>query len=262
MKQFLIIPDKNDLKESLELVQKYSLGFEYNDFFKPDVLDDKTKLQEMIEAYKVLSLPSYCTMHGAFFDVLPFSVDAKIREISVLRIEQSIQAAEQIGAKAVVFHTNYNPFLNDKEYVKNWIEENVMIWGNILEKYPEINIYLENMFDTTPDIMEALSEKLCQYKNYGVCLDYAHASLSAVAPTEWAKRLGKYVKHVHINDNDLISDLHLAWGDGQINRQNFYDCYEKYMKDVSVLVETSSLKNVKRSLEVLEKEGFLERPKC
>ena len=106
-------------------------------------------------------------------------------------------------------------------------------------------------------MMEALSERLCRYDNYGVCLDYAHAALSKVAPEEWAKRLGRYVKHVHINDNDLVSDLHLAWGDGKINRQAFYDSYDKYMSKAFVLVETSSYENKKRSFEVLKKEGFI-----
>ena len=113
------------------------------------------------------------------------------------------------------------------------------------------------MFDTTPDLMEALSERLCGYDNYGVCMDYAHAALSKAAPGEWAKRLGRYVKHVHINDNDLVSDLHLAWGDGKLDRQAFYDAYEQYMNTASVLVETSSYENKKRSLEVLKKEGFI-----
>ncbi|MBQ9701224.1 MAG: hypothetical protein IJV71_11480, partial [Lachnospiraceae bacterium] len=70
-----------------------------------------------------------------------------------------------------------------------------------------------------------------------------------------ARKLGKYVKHIHINDNDLISDLHLPWGAGKIDRQTFYECYEKYMSNATVLVETSSLQNIKKSLQVLEADG-------
>ena len=81
--------------------------------------------------------------------------------------------------------------------------------------------------------------------------------MSDVKPELWAERLGKYVKHVHINDNDLVSDLHLAWGDGQINREVFYKSYEKYMNKATVLIETSSMENKIRSIEVLKKEGFI-----
>jgi sugar phosphate isomerase/epimerase len=113
------------------------------------------------------------------------------------------------------------------------------------------------MFDTTPDIMVKLSESLCKYDNYGVCLDYAHAAISKVEPEKWARDLSPYIKHIHINDNDLVSDLHLAWGDGQIDRQTFYKCYTKYMSEATVLIETNSIDNIKKSLTKLKSEGFI-----
>lgn len=257
MRQFLIIPDRNHMQECLELAQKYQLGFEYNDFFMPTVLDDEERLQEIIDIYKQYELPSYTTVHGDFFDVIPFSVDPKIREIASLRIEQSIQAAKGIGAKAVVFHTNYDPFLNTDSYIASWLKTNIVFWSDVLEKHSDMQIYLENMFDTSPDIMETLSEKLSEYANYGVCLDYAHAFLSKVKPEIWAERLGRFVKHIHMNDNDGIRDLHQAWGDGVIQRTGFYECYEKYMRNATILIETTSMENKVRSLEMLEREGFL-----
>lgn len=257
MKQLLIIPQQDALEEYLSVAEENKLGFEYNDFFLPNLLDDEEKSKDVIAKYKACELPKFTTLHGAFFDVIPFSVDKRIREISDKRIRQSIEIAKELGAKAVIFHTNYNPFLNSPAYVDSWIRINAEYWGGILQEYSDINIYLENMFDTTPNLMAALSEQLCGYANYGVCLDYAHASLSKVAPEVWAERLGKYVKHIHINDNDLVSDLHLAWGDGKINRESFYQCYEKYMKGASVLIETSAMENIKKSLEMLKKENFI-----
>lgn len=258
MKQILIIPNRMHLKTCLELAKEYQLGFEYNDFFMPDVLDDGNQLLDIIQEYQGEALPAYCTMHGAFFDVIPFSVDKKIQKISNLRIEQSLGVARRVGAKAVVFHTNYDPFLNSKSYIESWLDINESYWSHVLEQNNDINIYLENMFDTTPDIMVELSKRLCKYENFGICLDWAHASISKVAPEIWAEKLGKYVKHVHINDNDLVSDLHLAWGDGKINRQAFYECYEKYLNNATVLIETSPMENKIHSLELLKKEGFLE----
>lgn len=259
MKKVLIIPDREHLPKDMELVEKYGVGYEYNDFFLPQILDNDEEQQRIIAEYHQQSLPAYTTMHGAFLDVIPFSMDDKIKEISRLRIEQSIQVAKKIGAGAVVFHTNYNPYLNSKNYVEGWIETNVAYWGGVLKAHSDINIYLENMFDANPDVMEVLSEQLCEYPNYGVCLDYAHAFLSHEELQIWAKRLGRFVKHIHINDNDGISDLHLAWGAGKINRMQFYECYEKYMKDATVLVETSAFENKVKSLELLQKEGFLEK---
>lgn len=257
MKQLLIIPDIKKIEESLALAEEYSLGFEYNNFFNPSVLDSEEALNELIKSYKKYRLPSYATSHGAFFDVIPFSPDSRIREISALRIEQSISAAERIGARAVVFHTNYNPFLNSEAYIGGWIEQNTRFWSEVLAKHGNMAIYLENMFDTSPDIMRELSERLCAYDNYGVCLDYAHAALSAVPPQTWAEHLGKYVKHVHLNDNDLKSDLHLSWGGGLIDKKAFYESYEGYLSGATVLIETTGADSQRRSIEQLKKDGFM-----
>lgn len=258
MKKLLIIPDRNNMSECIRLAKKYNLGFEYNDFYWPAVLDDTKVLNKIISEYKEYDLPEYTTIHGAFFDVIPFSVDERIREISKLRIEQSILAAKSIGAKAVVFHTNYEPYLNSESYVNSWIDTNREYWSSVLEANSDINIYLENMFDTSPDIMVRLSEYLCKYDNYGVCFDYAHASLSKVEPEVWARELGKYIKHVHINDNDGISDLHQAWGEGVLNRDSFYKCCRKYFNDATVLIEVSQMESKMASLEVLKKEGIIQ----
>ena len=257
MKRILIIPQIRCLSESLSLAGEYDTGFEYNDFFLPDILDNEKLCNDIIQQYIETRLPEYCTLHGDFFDVIPFSPDKKIREISALRIEQSIHTAKKIGARAVVFHTNYNPFLNTSEYIDSWIKQNEQYWSGVLERHRDINIYFENMFDTSPYIIEELARRLCRFDNFGICFDYAHAALTAVPHIEWAKALGKYVRHIHINDNDLKSDLHLAVGDGQIDFGEFYELYEKYMNGASVLIETSTVENQRRSLERFKRDGFI-----
>ncbi len=257
MKKILIIPDRNDIENTLALQNEYSLGFEYNDFFVPGILNDNAKHEEIINTYKAHALPEYTTMHGAFFDVLPFSEDEKIKEISLLRINQSLCIARKIGARAVVFHTNYNPFLNDEAYVRRFVNQNVELWGDILEANRDVSIYLENTFDYDPLIIKQLAEGLKANSNFGICLDWAHAALSRVKPSEWARVLGEHVKHVHINDNNLKSDLHLAWGSGQVDRFSFYECYEKYFSNATVLIETNSFENIKKSLEQLKKDSFI-----
>lgn len=260
-KRFLIIPDNENIADSIALAEKYNMGFEYNDFFMPDVLDDDAECMVLTYDYKKFRLPDYCTLHGAFFDVIVCSVDKRIRKISDFRVKQSIAAAEKIGAKAVIFHTNYNPFLNSPKYVEDWIMQNTEYWGNILQKYPDMNIYLENMFDTSPEIIARLAENLSVNSNFGVCLDYAHASLTSVPVRTWWEMLSPYVRHMHINDNDLISDLHLAAGDGLINWDEFYNLYELFADDPTILIETSSLENQKKTIDKFVSDGFIHDPR-
>ncbi len=257
MKKLLIIPDKDNLTASLSLAKEYNLGFEYNDFFTSDILDDEKVKAEIIEKYKSCDVPCYTTLHGAFIDILPFSKDKKIKEISLLRINQSINVARDLGVNAVVFHLNYNPSLNSQSYVECFIKQNIDVWQNILTENSDMNIYLENMFEKDPYILKQLALSLKKFKNFGICLDWAHASLTNAYPEDWAETLGEYVKHIHINDNDLIVDQHLAWGDGSVERELFYNCYSKYFNNATVLIETKSIENQKKSLQQLKLDGIL-----
>ena len=56
MKKLLIIPNVANMEKSLAVAKEYNLGFEYNDFFDPDVLDDDNRLNELINYYKSYKL--------------------------------------------------------------------------------------------------------------------------------------------------------------------------------------------------------------
>lgn len=257
MSRFLIIPRIDELDKSLALAEEYGLGFEYNDFFIPDVMDNKRLCDELISRYKGRELPDCCTMHGAFFDVLVFSEDRRIREISEQRIRESLELARKIGAVGVVFHTNHTPLLTSDFYIKGWQEKNEAFWRRILPEYPDLNIYMENMFDSSPDMLSRLAESLSDLPNFGVCLDYAHAVIYGSDTGRWVKELSSYVKHMHINDNDLKNDLHLAVGDGKIDWGLFREHYDSFLsKAGTVLIETSSIENQRRSAEFLINLGI------
>lgn len=251
MRKFLIIPQINNIDESLKLAEEYGFGFEYNDFFTPDILENESLADELISRYKARELPEYCTMHGDFFDVLIFSEDRRIREISELRIRQSLDTARKLGVKGVVFHTNHNPLLNTDLYIGNWYECNERFWRKILREYRDLEIYMENMFDNSPDMLAELAKRLSDEKNFGVCLDYAHAVIYGSDINDWTEKLSPYVRHIHINDNDLKNDLHLAVGDGKIDWNGFRQNLEVLSEASSALIETSSLESQRRSAEFL-----------
>ena len=117
MGQFLIVSKADRLADYCQIAQSYQVGFEYNDFYDPVVLSDEERLDGIWQQYDACGKPSICTMHGAFLDVTVFSADPKIREVSELRMLQSMQQAERGKVSGVVFHTNINPFLNDSSYI-------------------------------------------------------------------------------------------------------------------------------------------------
>lgn len=257
MGKYLIIPEREKMTESLKLAEEYNLGFEINDFFAPALLHDKESREQLINEYAKYNLPGCLTMHGSFHDVLIFSEDKDIRNISEKRVEDSICTAKRLGALAVVFHSNLNPALTLESYRTNWVDCNARFFGEMCRKYPDINIYLENMFDDSPYELAKVCERLRDVSNFGITFDYAHASIYGTDITEWVKVLQPYIKHVHINDNDGKNDLHLAVGDGTLDWDYFDRLQKTYLQEVTVLIENSNLKQQRKSLEFLSKKGIL-----
>lgn len=257
MGKILIVARVQEYASYKELAKKYHLGFEVNDFYNPEILENKEKLNQLISFYQKNGLPDDSTMHGAFFDTVLFSYDSRIREISELRMEESMKIAVRLGVRAVVFHTNYLPILSGKEYDMRAIMMTVEFMECLLSRYPDTDIYIENMFDTDPVILKSISKKLSKYANYGVCFDYAHASISPTPIEIWLRELQPYIRHIHINDNDLKRDQHLAVGDGKIDWGQFMIFKNEYFHDCSILIETNDPNDQERSLQYLQ-ENFVD----
>ena len=251
MGQFLVTGRINQLKEQLQLCGDFGVALEINDFFEPGLLDDKDGLIRVIEEYKKVDIPKGSTMHGVFFDISIASRDERIRNISRERMMGSMDIARDLGLKSVVFHVNYNSMLESEGFDENFVDMTVTFLKKLLIKYPDIEIYVENMFETDPHILVAIAKGLSEYKNFGICLDWAHAVVFGGGVKNWVQELSGYIRHIHINDNDLKSDLHLAVGRGKINWQEFLDYYHQYFTKCSVLVETEEVNSQRESLEYL-----------
>jgi len=255
MKNLYIIPDKDKIEDSLAISRKYGAYFEYNDFFEPSVLDDEKKKEELISFYKQLDRDrSMDTLHGAFYDVTIHSSDSKIREISELRIRQSMEIAQKLELRGVIFHTNIIPNFKVKFYLDGWVEQNTRFYKKILHEYPGIFVFMENMFDFDPEVLVLLAERMKDEKYFGLCIDYAHAAISPMPADEWIRKTAPYIKHMHINDNDLKVDLHQAIGNGKIDYIEYNELLKKYGVDASVLVEVRGIQEQLVSLEYMKEK--------
>ena len=257
MKQIHIIPDVNDLARTLQLAEKWDAAFEYNDFFLPDVLEDVGEFQKRISVYKGLGRSrAKDTLHGAFFDLCINSYDREIVRVSEMRMRQSMEAASQLGARAVIFHTNIISGFAMKGYVERWVEQNEKFFRRLLKEYRGIEIFMENMFDQTPEALAMLADTLSG-TGFGVCLDVAHANLSKTVSLEaWFKDLMPHIRHLHINDNDGTSDLHQALGDGCMDWTEFHSQVNRFQLECSVLVEVSGTEKSEKSLQYMKTNGI------
>lgn len=252
--KLMIIPQKDKLAEYVALAREYGCGFEYNDFFIPSLLDDEEELENYIQLYnRPENKPLFSHVHGAFFDVCVSSDDPKIKEVSDLRVTQSLEVAKKLNADAVIFHTNFIANFLLESYRDSWVEKNIEYWSKKLSDYPMLNIYIENMFDADCELLTKLGKGMKEYPNFGICFDYAHAHVFGDESDieYWVQQLAPYVKHLHINDNDFSRDLHLALNDGKIDWWRFKQYYEKYFTGASVLLEVTGLSKTRHSIEYL-----------
>lgn len=257
MSKLYLVPDRTDMNRMCSLAVEYGCAFEYNDFYIAEVMDDPEKQAEVIADYgRYRTDFSGDTMHGAFLDVTIHSDDPLIRDASMLRVRQSMEIAESMGLKGVVFHTGRLAGFRASQYLKNWRDRNVNFFTEIALQYPKQQIFIENMFDEAPDILAGLAEQMQGIKNFGICLDYAHAVLSGCPGREWIETLTPYIRHIHINDNDLKNDLHLAVGAGQVDWQEFDELIRQYRIEAPVLVEVNGYEAQKESLEYMKQYGI------
>jgi len=253
-RQWHIIPEYENIEKSLELAEKYNAVFEYNDFFKPEVFENEEVLKERINFYKGLDRDrSKDTLHGIFLDLSISSMDTTIREYSKKRIAQSMEIANELGVKGVIFHTGLIGGLTVDYYINGWVNTAAELFTKLGEKYPHIMIYLENSFEFSPDAFLKLMEKVKEVPNVKICLDYGHASLTFTPMDEWVGQLAPYIAHMHVNDHDLKADLHLAPGEGSIDFIQFKNLLEKYDVSVSTLLEVNGSIKQQKALEYMSK---------
>ena len=253
MGQIYLIPDRERIADSLALAEEYGAAFEYNDFYSPEVLDNEKLKDDYINFYLRQGRDcSQDTMHGAFLDITIHSEDPLIREASELRIRQSMEIAQNMGLRGVVFHTGRLAGFRVDYYIKNWLRTNEAFFRQMLAEFPEQQIFMENMFDESGDILAELAQRMADIPRFGVCMDYAHLMLAPNPPQEWVRLLAPYVRHMHINDNDLCNDLHQEVGQGKIDWQVFGELMAQYHVDASVLVEIKNVDLQRKSLSYMK----------
>lgn len=245
-----VIPNINEIDKWNQLSKENDLGFEYNDFFYPNVLDDEEKLISLIEKYKSYNRYND-TLHGVFFDINFASVDEEIKKISYKRAKQSLDIAVKLNCKAVIFHTNYQTWIKSDGYRTSWVKESLSAYKNLLAEYPNMNIYVENMFDDDPFLLQALANSLKDEPRFGVCLDAAHAHISSTPLDVWFESLLPFIKHIHLNDNDKTDDSHLALKEGNIDYHYILKTISK-INDVTVLLEMNKYDDVVKSLKIVK----------
>ena len=252
-RSWLIVPDVERLEESVALAEDYGAAFEYDDFYAPAVYEDVDEVERRVAAY--LSLPrdrSRDTLHGVFFDIKPNSMDSAIAQRSRALMRQSLAIANRLGVRGVTFHSDIYGGMRLSIPPEVWLNAAEALFRQLCAENPGLDVWLENTIEQEPDQLLALARRMEDVPNFGLTFDLAHASLSATDGAVWLREMGPFVRHVHLNDNDLYADRHWPVGEGSIDYPRFAALADAHIPGVPMLMEVRTLEDARASLQAME----------
>ena len=211
--------DFHNFEHAVEIADELGLGIEISRFGKLSELDNN--FSETLKNYKAIlkDFKGEVSVHGFFSNLAIASKDSAIKQISVKRYYQSLEIAETLGAKTIVFHTLRNNLLKHKEYNRIYFQQNIEFYNEFIKKCEEkgITIALENVHEADPDYIRDMVA-IINSNNFKTCLDIGHCNLhSALEPSEWIKTYGIMLHHMHIHNNFKDEDSHSSLLKGNIN---------------------------------------------
>ena len=152
-------------------------------------------------------------LHAPFNELFPCAIDLKARELAADRFRQAMVLAKNYGAKKVIIHGGYNPWI----YYPVWyVEQSILFWKDFLQQDPGVELVLENVLETDPiwllDIVKGVNNPRLR-----MCLDVGHVNAySKISVMEWLEKCAPWISHFHIHNNDGTADRHCALFEGTI----------------------------------------------
>lgn len=218
--------------DALKVIKENQLNIEINDTCISESLDRenisatrKAIRQEILEtgAEKII-------FHGPFTEIHPAAIDHRIVDAGRKRLEEAYDIMKDIGAKDMVVHTGWIPFI----YFPVWqVEKSVKFWKEFMQDKPDdFRIYIENVLEDEPDMIKEIVEKIGD-ERVKICLDVGHANAMMKDDDvyRWVEFMGNDIGHFHLHNNYRDGDNHLAFGEGSIDFEKLFDVIERCCSD-------------------------------
>lgn len=234
----------NMLGKYLSFIRKNRLNLEI--YFGSRTFDDLTKA-DINALKKKLDHDPAVSIHAPFMDLSPGAVDPVVREVTVKRFSDTLDFAEILAAKAVVFHSGYDRWKFDNR-ADIWLEGSLITWRPLDKKASDmgIKIAIENIFEDDPAHLALLAKEI-NSEHFGICFDTGHFNLFSKLPLrEWLGIIKPHINELHLHDNSRYADDHLAIGEGDFDFKTLFD--ELAGIDCVHTLEAHSVKDVEKSM--------------
>ncbi|MCB9367001.1 MAG: sugar phosphate isomerase/epimerase [Calditrichaeota bacterium] len=210
--------DSRQVLEAIPRLVELGLGIEVM-FGSTDALWPKIKWDVLLGLSDDLAdahLPVSC--HGPFNNLALAGKDAHIADYSYQSLSAGIEAARVLGSPLMVFHTGFLPQYPPTARGK-WLDLFCDKLRGLLDVAADNGIVLamENTYEHDTTLFEEVFARI-QHPYLGMCLDTGHAACFARVPaTDWIEKFSEQIVHLHLSDNDGLSDLHWGLGKGVVD---------------------------------------------
>ena len=194
------------------------------------------------------------TLHAPFGGFNPGSNKKKIRNASLKLADQSLQLAEKLRAKRIVFHPGL-AYGSEGKKLDLWIKNNLVFWPDFLARAAEIDciICIENIYEATPDVFINLLTAI-DSPQMGHVLDLGHWNIFGTGKLlDWLNTTAPYLQHLHLHDNHGERDEHLAIGQGYVPFSTLFEWLKTTDTSPTITLENHNLPDTELSLQAIRK---------
>jgi sugar phosphate isomerase/epimerase len=220
-----------DLDEAFKLASELELQFLELTFDMQEMLPSSQPVERVLELSRATGVG--VTVHLSFVDLNLASLMPGVRENSLERTRRGLEYAAGVSALCGVLHSGLVPMRHPLVVAR----ARELIARSMTELEPLVPITLENLalddYDALRGVDELEAVTNAAGAGFGNCIDVGHALVEGTSTElrdgmgsgglgQGAKKLESYltglsrVIHFHLQDNNGLSDQHLALGRGKI----------------------------------------------
>ena len=227
--------------------REYGLGLEIAEYSTAWNMDRRYEVTDprVKESLKGISRS---ILHAPVNELFPCAVDEKARELAACRYRQAIDLAKGYGSHKIVIHGGYTPWF----YHPAWyVSQSIAFWKDFLKENPDVNIVLENVLETTPDLIVDILEGVNDPR-FRMCFDVGHINAYSYVPIlDWLEACAPWIGHIHVNNNDGREDGHKGLHEGSVPMKEVLRRINSLCPEATVTLEMTEMKP---SLDWLQKE--------
>lgn len=242
-----------DLEEAFAVASAEGLQFIELAFDMQELLPSSQPVKLVNELQRSTGVA--VTLHLSYVDLNLASLMPGVADNSIQRTQRGLEYAAEVGALCAVLHTGLVPLRHP--LLLQAAQQRLSASLNALQ--PLVPVALENLALTEYDLLRGAAslEAVTSKAGFGNCIDVGHALVEGCT-TEIADgvgsggvsaglaRLGDYqqtltnIIHLHLQDNDGLSDAHQTLGSGKLEWLAMREWLSSFTGTVNLEVGPSS----------------------